>query len=50
MSLCLEKRNNDLLIKRAKYSEYVPQILRNYKKLKQTKLVGFQHFTILGAL
>ena len=33
-----------------KYSEYVPQILRNCKKLKRAKIVGFKYSSILDLL
>ena len=32
-----------------KYSEYVPQILRNYKKLKRKKIVRFTISSFLSA-
>ena len=34
----------------SKYSEYIPQILHNYKKLKQTKIVEFKYSSALSAL
>ena len=33
-----------------KYSEYVPQILRNCKKLKRAKIVGFTYSSILDVV
>ena len=34
----------------SKYSEYIPQILHNYKKLKQTKIVEFKYSSALSVL
>ena len=34
----------------SKYSEYIPQILPNYKKLKRTKIVEFQFSSALSVL
>ena len=34
----------------SKYSEYIPQILHNYKKLKQTKNVEFKFSSALSLL
>ena len=34
----------------SKYSEYIPQILHNYKKLKQTKIVEFKYSSTLSVL
>ena len=34
----------------SKYSEYIPQILHNSKKLKQTKIVEFKYSSALSVL
>ena len=34
----------------SKYSEYIPQILHNYKKLKQTKILEFKYSSALSVL
>ena len=34
----------------SKYSEYIPQILPNYKKQKRTKIVEFQFSSALSVL